>query len=92
MKVKDLIKKLQKFDQDLDIWYDSDIAIGNGGVKTKDAKIVQAYEAGLDEDDIGDEYHYIDELNNKQIEKFIKQGYKKVKGSNVVSKDVVILT
>lgn len=74
MKVKELKKILETFDDELSIWV-SDGGYVEGSTNLRDIKIVNAYEAGLDWDDVDDEYLDCSEMSKEEINNYIQKGY-----------------
>jgi hypothetical protein len=75
MTVKELIKKLQKYPEDLKVWV-SDNGYCEGATPFKEFKVEQAYKAGLDGDEVDNEYLYADDLNEDEFYDYEKKGYK----------------
>jgi hypothetical protein len=94
MTVKQLMKKLEKLPPNLKVWVD-DGGYVEGATKLKKVKVIQAYKAALDGDEVDDEYRYIDEDDTQEkIQGLLKQkGYKifKTKYDKVLSKEIVMI-
>lgn len=91
MNVKTLIETLQQYPQDLEVWV-SDRGYCEGGISLERVEKVLAYEAGLDGDDIDDEYIYLDEDNNlEDIQSYLDKGYKLLEDRGVLSKEIIYL-
>ena len=94
MKAKELAELLLK-NQDLDVWFSPDIGIGEGGIKVDEVTLKLAINAGLDGDEIDDEYFYIEDFSKEEIEQKLNEGYFLVGGTlfpKAISKRVIILT
>ncbi|HMT01691.1 MAG TPA: hypothetical protein PKD00_00035 [Burkholderiales bacterium] len=92
MTVKQLIEELQKYPEDLEIWV-SDRGALEGGTPLENVKEMLAWDAGLDGDDIGDEYIYTDTLTTEEIEELIliKDYYKTDSFKDIISKKILLL-
>jgi hypothetical protein len=89
MIVKQLIKKLQKYPEDLKVWV-SDNDYCEGATPFKEFKVEQAYKAGLDGDEVDDEYTYIDDETEEEINKYMKEkNYQRF--GNVLSKKILMI-
>jgi hypothetical protein len=89
MTVKKLIEELKKYPEDLKIWV-SDKGYCEGATPFKEFKVEQAYEAALDGDEVDDEYTYIDDESEEEINRYINEkGYKRFK--NVLSKEILMI-
>lgn len=88
MKIKELKTILEQYPDDMEIWV-SDQGNSEGGTKlTKVAKVL-AIDAGLDGDEIDDEYSYIDEYIN--VKEYLKKGYLLSEDKSAVSKEIIYL-
>jgi hypothetical protein len=89
MTVKQLIKKLQKYPEDLKVWV-SDNGYCEGATPFKEFKVEQAYKVGLDGDEVDDEYTYIDDETEEEINKYMKEkNYQRF--GNVLSKKILMI-
>jgi len=87
MKVKELIEKLKEFPEDMTVWV-SDNGNSEGGTRLISVEKVLAIDAGLDGDDVDDEYFFIDEDFDESI---LKNPSSYIKHENFVSKEIVYL-
>jgi hypothetical protein len=101
MIVADLIKELQKYPQDLGIWV-SDDNMGEGALPLLKVRKVLAVEAGLDGDEVDDEYDYPEEFDKLEPESveftqlimhWNEKGYRYIAypGEHAVSKYILLL-
>lgn len=88
MTVEELIDILKRYPPDMEIWV-SDDGKSEGGVKLRKVEKIRAYDAGLDGDDIDDEYIYVEE--NTDIEKYLSKGYLLSKDGKVLYKEIIYL-
>lgn len=86
MKVKELIEKLKEFPEDMAVWV-SDNGNCEGGIRLRSVEKVLAIDAGLDGDEVDDEYSRIDDYCNESI--FSGPEYTKKDG--YASKEIVYL-
>ena len=91
MNVGQLRKLLEKYPDDMDVWFSPDIGIGEGGVRLQSLKVESAFDAGLDGDEIDDEYEYIEDMDDDKIEQYLGLGYKLNSDKSVLSKDILVL-
>ena len=89
MKVKDLIEQLKQYPEDMEVWV-SDGGYSEGGVRLTKIEKKPAHEAGLDGDDVDDEYLYIDD-NNINIPEYLAKGYLLSKDGDVLYKEILYL-
>jgi hypothetical protein len=92
MTVKELIEKLQKYPENLKIWV-SDGGYLEGAIPFKEFKVEQAHEAGLDGDEVDDEYMYAEELNEDEFYAYEQEGYKHFPDEkfSVLSKEILMI-
>lgn len=88
MKVKELIEILQKYPQDMEVWV-SDRGASEGGEKLITIEKVAAHDAGLDGDEVDDEYIYIDDDTN--IQEYLDKGYLLSEDEDVLYKEIIYL-
>jgi len=88
MKVKELIKKLSQYPEDMEVWV-SDRGYCEGGERLSKIEKVSAYEASLDGDDIDDEYIYVED--NTNISEYLTKGYLLSENGKVLYKEIVYL-
>ena len=88
MKVKELIKKLSQYPEDMEVWV-SDRGYCEGGERLQKVEKVSAYDAALDGDEINDEYVYVDEDTN--ISEYLNKGYLLSDEGDVLYKEIVYL-
>ena len=88
MKVKELIKKLSDYPEDMEVWV-SDRGYCEGGERLTKVEKVSAYEAALDGDEIDDEYIYVEDDTN--ISEYLNKGYLLSKNKEVLYKEIVYL-
>lgn len=88
MKIKELKKILDKYPEDMEIWV-SDNGYCEGGEKLVKVQKISAYEAGLDGDEINEEYIYIDE--DTDVDKYLKKGYFLSKDKEILYKEILYL-
>lgn len=88
MNVKELIEELQKYPDDMEIWI-SDKGYSEGGERLTKIEKVIAVDAGLDGDDIDDEYIYIEEDTN--ISSYLVKGYILSEDGETLSKEILYL-
>jgi len=88
MKVKELIDILKNYPEDMEVWV-SDGGSSEGGVRLTKVEKVSAYDAGLDGDDIDDEYIYVEEDTN--IDEYLAKGYFLSEEKDVLYKEIVYL-
>lgn len=63
MKVKELIDILSQYPEDMEVWV-SDKGYSEGGERLSKVEKVLAVDAGLDGDEVDDEYIYIEDKTN----------------------------
>lgn len=63
MKVKELIDILSPYPEDMEVWV-SDKGYSEGGERLSKVEKVLAVDAGLDGDEVDDEYIYIEDKTN----------------------------
>jgi len=88
MTVKELIKILEQYPPDMGIWV-SDRGYCEGGERLVKVEKILADDAGLDGDDIDDEYLYVEDDTN--ISKYLKKGYILSEDGEVLSKEIIYL-
>jgi len=88
MKVKELIKLLKEYPNNMEIWV-SDRGHCEGGKRLEKLKKVSAYTAGLDGDEIDDEYIYVEKDTN--IAEYLAKGYILTENSEVLTKEIIYL-
>lgn len=88
MKVKELKELLNKYPDDMEIWV-SDGGNSEGGERLTKVEKVLAVDAGLDGDDIDDEYTYIDD--DVDVLSYLERGYILSKDGDAVSKEILYL-
>lgn len=88
MNIKKLIEKLKNYPEDMEVWV-SDRGYCEGGERLTKVEKVSAHTAGLDGDEIDDEYIYVKEDTN--IDKYLKKGYFLSKEGDVLYKEIVYL-
>lgn len=86
--VGDLKKLLEKYPDDMSIWV-SDGGNSEGGTRLEKVEKVLASDAGLDGDDIDDEYFFIED--DTDIKTFLKNGYILNKDKDMLSKEILYL-
>ncbi len=84
MTVKELIEHLSKFPQDLKVWV-SDGGYCEGAANCIEPVELVAWEAGLDGDEVDDEW-----VNDEQSAYWESQGYIEVE-HNLLSKNIVLI-
>ena len=89
MKVGELKKLLEQHPDGMEIWFSPDIAIGEGGLKLESLKVENAWTAGLDGDDIDDEYLFTDDMTELEIKGYLDRGWKLQ--DNILTKDILVL-
>lgn len=88
MNAKELIEELQKYPDDMEIWI-SDKGCSEGGERLTKIEKVIAVDAGLDGDDIDDEYIYVEEDTN--ISSYLVKGYILSEDGETLSKEILYL-
>ena len=88
MTVKELIEQLTQYPEDMEVWV-SDRGYVQGGERLVKIERLSAYSAGLDGDEISDEYIYVDEDTN--ISEYLEKGYLLSKDGKVLYKDIIYL-
>lgn len=88
MKVKELKELLNKYPDNMEIWV-SDGGNSEGGERLRKVEKVLAVDAGLDGDEVDDEYFYIDE--DTDVISFLGNGYSLSKDGDAVSKEILYL-
>ena len=88
MTVEELIEILNKYPPDMEIWV-SDNGNSEGGVELSKVEKIGAYDAGLDGDDINDEYVYVEK--NTDINKYLSKGYFLSNDGKVLYKEIILL-
>jgi hypothetical protein len=89
MKVKELINILSQYPEDMEVWV-SDKGYSEGGEKLTKIEKLLAYDAGLDGDEINDEYIYV-EGEDINIQEHQAKGYVLTDGGSVLSKHIIYL-
>ena len=89
MKVKELINILNQYPEDMEVWV-SDNGYCEGGEKLTKVEKLLAYGAGLDGDEIDDEYIYV-EVEDIDIQEYLAKGYVLTNGESVLSKHIIYL-
>ena len=87
MKNIELRKLLEEFPDDMEVWV-SDNGYCEGGERLQKVQKVLAYSAGLDGDEVDDEWVYIEE--DTKVKELLEGGYQKV-GEDVLSKEIIYL-
>lgn len=87
MKNIELRKLLEQFPDDMEVWV-SDNGYCEGGEKLEKVEKVLAYSAGLDGDEVGSEYLYIEDETN--VEEYLNKGYQRI-GEDVLTKEIIYL-
>ena len=88
MTVKELIEQLTQYPEDMEVWV-SDRGYVQGSERLVKIERLSAYSAGLDGDEISDEYIYVDEDTN--ISEYLEKGYLLSKDGEVLYKDIIYL-
>ena len=88
MKVRQLIKKLKQYPEDMEVWV-SDRGYCEGGERLQKVEKVSAYDADLDGDDIDDEYIYVED--DIDISAYLAKGYLLSEDRKVLYKEIVYL-
>lgn len=88
MNVKELKDILNQYPDDMEIWV-SDRGYCEGGERLVKVEKVSAYEAGLDGDEILDEYIYTDADTN--LDEYKLKGYLISEDEEVLSKEILYL-
>jgi len=88
MKNKELQELLKQFPDDMEVWV-SDKGYCEGGERLTKVKKVIASDAGLDGDEIDDEYIYVEEDTN--ISQYLVKGYILSEDGEVLSKEIIYL-
>ena len=88
MKVRQLIKKLKQYPEDMEVWV-SDRGYCEGGERLQKVEKVSAYEAALDGDEIADEYIYVED--DTDISAYLAKGYLLSEDREVLYKEIVYL-
>jgi len=88
MKVRQLIKKLKQYPEDMEVWV-SDRGYCEGGERLQKVEKVSAYDADLDGDDIDDEYIYVED--DTDISAYLAKGYLLSEDRKVLYKEIVYL-
>jgi hypothetical protein len=88
MKVGELIKRLQEYPEDMQVWV-SDNGYYEGGERLVKVEKVLAYDAGLDSDSVKDEWLYVEEDTN--ISSYLAKGYILSEDGEVLSKAIIYL-
>ena len=88
MNVKEIKQLLNKYPDDMEIWV-SDGGNSEGGERLIKVEKVLAVDAGLDGDDIDDEYVYIDD--DVDVLSYLERGYILSKDGDAVSKEILYL-
>lgn len=89
MKVKQLIDILSQYPDDMEVWV-SDRGYCEGGIRLNKVEKVLAFDAGLDGDEIDDEYVYIEDLM-EDPEHYFERGYHVNEDGTVLSKEIIYL-
>jgi hypothetical protein len=88
MKVKELIEQLAQYPEDMEVWV-SDRGYVEGGERLVKVEKISAYSAGLDGDEISDEYIYVEEGAN--ISEYLEKGYLLSEDREVLYKEIIYL-
>lgn len=88
MKVKELIDILSQYPEDMEVWV-SDKGYSEGGERLSKVEKVLAVDAGLDGDEVDDEYIYIEDKTN--IFEYLKKGYLLNREKDALSKEIIYL-
>ena len=88
MNKKQLIELLKPFPDDMEIWV-SDKGYLEGGERLTKIEKISSYEAGLDGDDIDDEYFYVENVND--IQAYLDKGYLLSDDGEVLFKEIIYL-
>jgi hypothetical protein len=88
MKNKELQELLKNFPDDMEVWV-SDNGYSEGGLKLTKVEIVKAVNAGIDGDDVDDEYLYVD--NDTDIAQYLTKGYFLSEDGETLSKEIIYL-
>lgn len=88
MTKKELIEILKPFPDDMEIWV-SDRGYVEGGVRLEKVEKISSYEAGLDGDDIDDEYLYTEDVDD--IQPYLDKGYLLSDNEEVLYKEIIYL-
>lgn len=88
MKVGKLIELLSQYPEDMEVWV-SDNGYCEGGERLVKVEKVNAYDAGLDGDSIGDEWFFVDEETS--VQSYLDRGYILSQDGDVVSKEIIYL-
>lgn len=91
MNVQQLKKALANLPDDIEIWISPDVGVGEGGTRMTSIKKVLACNAGLDGDDVSDEYVYTDGMSKTAIKDFKSKGYKMSKDKETLSKEILLI-
>lgn len=89
MKVKDLKAILEQYPDEMNIWV-SDGGLGEGGNPLYKIEKMIAWDADLDDDDIDDEYIFVEDDTN--ISEYLVKGYILSENGEVLSKEILYLT
>jgi hypothetical protein len=79
----------EAYPEDMEIWI-SDNGYCEGAERLTKIKKLSAYDAGLDGDSVNDEYLYIEDMDIKDISKYLQKGYLLNKKSNVLYKEIIL--
>jgi hypothetical protein len=89
MKLKELINILSQYPEDMEVWV-SDRGYCEGGEKLTKVEKLIAYDAGLDGDEIDDEFIHV-EGEDIDIQEHLNKGYVLTDGGSVLSKHIIYL-
>jgi hypothetical protein len=88
MKVKELIEILKNYPEDMEVWV-SDRGYCEGGERLTKVEKVSSHDAGLDGDEVGDEYIYVEDDIN--ISEYLIKGYILSEDGDVLYKEIIYL-
>jgi hypothetical protein len=88
MKNKELQELLKNFPDDMEVWV-SDNGYCEGGERLNKVQVVKAIDAGLDGDQVGDEYIYVEDDTN--ISEYLVKGYFLSEDGETLSKEIIYL-
>lgn len=89
MIVSELIAELQKLPPDLKVWV-SEGGYVEGAMPLTKIEVEDAWSAGLDGDEVDDEYHFVGDVGDSR-EDLKAKGYKLVDGNQVWTKKIVVI-
>jgi hypothetical protein len=88
MKNKELQELLKNFPDDMEVWV-SDNGYREGGERLNTVEVVKADDAGLDGDEVNDEYIYVEDDTN--ISEYLTKGYFLSEDGETLSKEIIYL-